>query len=130
MTGKELISTGLLDLIFDQMKIKRAWQNKITNYICKLFNSLLLGDKLTASKDPARRYIKKLERDFKKLSRIETHRQEINKLRQSIEIKKTVGKTYIDLFRKIQKRTIMKICSFSLSSTYYLFWNMRNAWKE
>lgn len=104
MTGKELLSTRILDAAFAQLKTTEFWKQQIADYISHLFNSLLITKRLKAAKDPARLYVEKLERDYRKLKRIETHRQDVDRLRYLIRIKKAVGREYIALFRKLPKK--------------------------
>lgn len=104
MTGKELLSTRILDAAFEQLKTTEFWKQQIADYISHLFNSLLITKRLKAAKDPARLYVEKLERDYRKLKRIETHRQDVDRLRYLIRIKKDVGREYIALFRKLPKK--------------------------
>ena len=101
MTGEQLISTGILDSVFETLKDRRKtfWKKKIADYIAERFTTLL-QKKPNKFEDPAKIYLKKLHGDYRKINRTETHRQPLAPVLNLIQTKIAICKEYIRLFRK------------------------------
>lgn len=102
MTGNQLLSTGILNTLFNSLNIrdkeKVYWQNKIASYIADKFNAMLQQN--NKIEDPAVEYLENLRSDLLKLRRVKTHRNLADPVINLVEIKIRVCERYIKLFRK------------------------------
>ncbi len=107
ITGKQLISTGVLDEFFQDIKKNSKRENWIflrNDYSKRIAESMNYINKKNELPDPARAYLSKLEQDCNLLAKIKTHKNIFEPMHRFLRIELKVGKEYRKRFRSKEKK--------------------------
>lgn len=104
ISKKQLIATGILTDFFGLIKKRKNWIFSRNFYAQRIANRINYLYQKNRSPDPAITYLKKLEKDYKKLIKTETHQTLLQPLLQLYDIEIKVGFEYCKKFRQKAKK--------------------------
>jgi len=112
VTVKDLVSSGILKYFIDHLKQnikdKKARSYFLNLYLNNIIHNFYFLRKICRFQDPAKDYLKKLQKDYNALRRLKTHKPDIEAFKDLIGYEIAISKRYSDLFRSKKNQNYSK----------------------